>query len=245
LEENPQAIIARLDGMGEPTMHPRIFDLIRISKNAGLSTVLHSNFCTSACDRIDMFFESGLDRLVISIDGATPSTYSRYRVGGDLERVIQRTRRLLKERRKRSLKSPIVEIQMVDLPFNRHERQLVRNLTKGLGADRFQLTEAEQSTKKATYHPTRPRRCPWLWTVLTVGWNLDYHSCTNAWSFGWPRMNMRDVSTNNYWNHPLLKEARSYNLDKSSTIIDSDDDCKCSQCYEMVVVPLTGRYFNE
>lgn len=245
LEENPQAVIVRLDGMGEPTLHPRIFDLVRAAKDAGMSTVLHSNFCTPACERSNEFLDCGLDRIVISVDGATQATYEQYRVGGDLELVTGRIRRLVEARRARSQGRPIIEIQMIDFPFNRHEQALVRMRTSEWGADRFQITKADSSTKSARFDPARPRRCPWLWTVLTVGWDLNYRSCTNAWSCNWPRLNMRDVPAKDYWNDPLLQEARRYNVDKSSTVIAQDRDCKCNRCYEMVVVPLEGSYFCE
>jgi len=245
LEENPQAIIVRLDGMGEPMLHPHIFDLVRTAKDAGMSTVLHSNFCAPACDRSDEILDCGLDRLVISVDGATQATYKQYRVGGDLELVTDRILRLVEARRARSQVHPIIEIQMVDFPFNRHEQELVREQTRKWGADRFQITEAERSTQSARFDPKRPRRCPWLWTVLTVGWDLDYRSCTNAWSYNWPQLNLRDLSSREYWNHFLLQEARRYNVNKYSNVIAQDHNCKCNRCYEMVVVPLQGNYFNE
>ena len=245
LEENPQAIIVRLDGMGEPTLHPHIFDMVSAAKDAGMSTVFHTNFCTPACEHSVAFLECGLDRLVISVEGATQSTYEQYRVDGNLELVNGRIRRLVEARRAHSKDRPIIEIQMVDFPFNRHEQALVRELTRACGADRFQVTKAEHSIKSAQLDPKHPRRCAWLWTVLTVGWDLDYHSCTNAWSYNWPRLNMRDMPSMEYWNHPLLQEARRYNVDKFSNIIAQDCDCKCNRCYEMMVVPLKSRYFCE
>jgi hypothetical protein len=246
IRENPQAIIVRLDGMGEPMLHPRIFDLIRIAKASGMSTVLHSNFYAPLCDCSKDLLDSGLDRIVISIDGSTQETYEKYRVGGSLKVVLQRLRRLVEARRASTArKKLIIEVQMVDFPFNRHEQAAVRALTRELGADRFQLTEADRTTKAARIDSRRPRRCPWLWTVLTVGWDLEYHSCTNAWSYAWPRLGLRDVAARELWNHPLVREARGYNLDKRSAVIAEDEQCKCSRCYEMVVVPLRGDYSNE
>ena len=153
--------------------------------------------------------------------------------------VTGRIRRLVEGRRARSQGRPISETQMIDFPFNRHEQALVPKLTREWAADRFQMTEAEPQ------YPEHPRRCAWLWTVLTVGWDLNYRSCTNAWSCNWPRLSMGDVSSKEYWNHPFLQESRRYNVDKSSGVIAQDRDCKCNRCYEMVVVALEGGYFFE
>ena len=45
LEENKQtAILVRLDGMGEPTLHPQLFEMIRLAKSYDMSVTIHSNF---------------------------------------------------------------------------------------------------------------------------------------------------------------------------------------------------------
>ncbi len=44
--------------------------------------------------------ESGLDRLIISIDGTTQQTYQSYRVGGQLEKVLEGTQNILAWKKK-------------------------------------------------------------------------------------------------------------------------------------------------
>ena len=239
------AMIVRLDGMGEPTLHPQIFDMVRLAKSRRLSVVMHSNFNTKVCEDPVPFVTSGLDRLVISIDGATQQAHSQYRVGGSLEKVCANVRRLVEVRRILRSPNPLIEIQTVDFPFNRDQQHAIRQLALDLGADRYQITEADRSTKSARINPRRPRRCPWLWTVVTVGWDLNYRSCTNAWSFPWPRCNVRQVPILEMWNGRLIREARRFNLDKSSPEIDCDAGCKCNRCYEMLVEPMHGDYFCE
>jgi hypothetical protein len=242
---NRSAVIARLDGLGEPTLHPGIFDMVRLAKSRNVSVVMHSNFNTPACENPAPFIESGLDRLVISIDGATQETHSRYRVGGSLEKVCRRVEQLVRTRRELRSTSPLIEIQTVDFPFNRGGQTAIRKLAISLGADRYQVTEADRTTKSARINPRRPRRCPWLWTVVTVGWDLDYRACTNAWSYPWPRFNAREIPVSEMWNSHVMQEARRFNVNKGSREIMDDVGCKCSRCYEMLVAPLQGDYANE
>jgi wyosine [tRNA(Phe)-imidazoG37] synthetase (radical SAM superfamily) len=236
------AIITRLDGLGESTLHPQIFDLIRIAKSNRTSVVMHTNFNTPVCADPEPFLDCGLDRLVVSVDGMSQATHSQYRVGGDVEVVIERLRRLVAARRQRGQKRPIIEMQTVDFAFNREEQPRLRQLSREIGADRYQITEVERSIKAERYDTRHPRRCAWLWTVLTVAWNLDYRSCTNAWSLPWPRHNLRDLPPAEYWNDPVMQEARRFNIDKSSSAIAGDTGCRCNRCYEMMVVPLKGIY---
>ena len=42
---------------------------------------------------------SGLDRLIVSIDGTTQETYQSYRVGGSLHKVIEGTKEIVKWRK--------------------------------------------------------------------------------------------------------------------------------------------------
>jgi len=93
------AMITRLDGLGEPTIHPKIWELIRIAKSYGTSVVMHTNFNTPNCAHPEPILDSGIDRIVISVDGASQETHGRYRIGGDLETVLTRLRNLVNERK--------------------------------------------------------------------------------------------------------------------------------------------------
>jgi len=245
LEENRMAFLLRLDGMGESTLHPRLAEMIRAAKSFGLAVTIHSNFNTPACSRPELFLDSGLDRLVVDIDGATQETYARYRVGGDLELTVSNLRRLVEARRRRGRRRPIIEVQFIEFEWNLGELPAMRRLVRQWGADKLTICSPDRTTREARFNPAKPRRCFWLWTALTVGWDLGYRSCTNAWSPPWPRLNLRETPSPAFWNHPLMRQARQYNLDKSPRIIAEDAGCKCRRCNEMLCAPLTDPYFCE
>jgi pyruvate-formate lyase-activating enzyme len=245
-QTSDSAIMVRLDGMGEPTMHPRIFDMIRLIKSYGMSVTMSTNLQSSICDQADEFIDAGLDHLLVAVDGATQEIYEKYRVGGSLDQVIRRIEGLAARKKARRQRRPIIEVQFVDLGYNRHEIEAVRQLSRVWGVDRFVVTQADSMLKKIKSHlPNKPKRCYWLWFVLTVDWQLDYHSCTNAWSCPWPRLNMREVPIAAFWNHQCLQEARRYNCDRMSQWIANDKECKCNRCYEMLVAPMAGDYYCE
>ena len=52
--------------------------------------------------------ESGLDRLIISIDGTTQEVYQQYRVGGNLEKVLQGASNIVKWKKELKSKTPFV-----------------------------------------------------------------------------------------------------------------------------------------
>ena len=178
------AVLVRLDGMGEPMMHPQIFDIIARIKSFDLSVSMSTNFQPDRCGKPDEFINSGLDRLVVCVDGATQAVYEKYRIGGNLGVVEKRVLDLVARKRFRRVDKPVVEVQMLDLPHNHFQIEEVRRLALSWGVNKFTVTRADPTIKTARL-PDNPKRCFWLWFVVTLGWNLEYRTCTNAWSLPW------------------------------------------------------------
>jgi hypothetical protein len=239
------AILLRLDGNGEPTLHPHIFDMIRIAKSNRLSVSMSTNFSTPACDQAEEFVRSGLDRLVIAIDGNTQESYEKYRVGGKLDVVEQRVRRVVETRARIGKSAPLIEVQFLDWDYNHDEIESVRKKADALGADKFQVIAPDWAVTHAKTNPSKPHRCLWLWCILTVDWDIRYRSCTNAWTLPWPRVSLRDVPPAEFWNHSSMKEARLYNIDKTSGVVAADSGCHCNNCSDMLVVNRPPNYVCE
>jgi len=246
LEENVKnAITIRLDGNGEPTLHPKIFEMIKIAKSYGYSVSMSTNFNTDCCEDVNRFIDSGIDRLIVCIDGSTQASHEKYRVGGSLSLVEERLVKLLQTRRRLYSKKPFVEVQFLDWGYNHDEIPDVRSKVHRWGADKFEAICPDWATTHAKANPNKPHRCFWLWGVLTVDWALNYHSCTNAWTLPWPRMNLKDVPSHEFWNHPVMIKARQYNIDKAADTIASDPGCHCNSCCDMLVIDRPPGYVCE
>src|SRR5687767_1639399 len=79
--------------------------------------------------------ESGLDRLIISIDGTTQETYQQYRVGGKLEKVIEGAKNIVKWKKELKSKTPFVVFQFLVVKHNEHQIEDVKRLAKEIGVD--------------------------------------------------------------------------------------------------------------
>ena len=246
LKQNQKtAVILRLDGNGEPTLHPKIFELIKTAKLYGYSISMSTNFNTDSCEDVKQFVDSGIDRIIVCIDGNTQASHERYRVGGNLSLVEKRLVNLIRIRKKLNSKKPFIEVQFLDWGYNHDEISLVRSKVYQWGVNKFQAICPDWAVTHARANPNKPRRCFWLWEVLSVDWALNYHSCTNAWTLPWPRLNAREVSSEDFWNHPLMVQARRYNIDKSAENIASDSGCHCNNCSDMLVVDRPPNYVCE
>src|SRR5204863_9222776 len=79
--------------------------------------------------------ESGLDRLIISIDGTTQDVYQQYRVGGKLDKVIEGTKNIVKWKKQLNSKTPFIFFQFLVVKPNEHQIEDVKKLAKEISVD--------------------------------------------------------------------------------------------------------------
>src|SRR2546421_12338618 len=102
-----------LQGLGEPMMHPRFFDMVAYATGKGIRVSTNSNLTLLNERRAERCVTSGLDDLSISIDGANAETYERIRVRAHFERVVGNLERLLAARQRLSSELPHLRLVMV------------------------------------------------------------------------------------------------------------------------------------
>jgi len=112
----------KLNRFGEPLLHPDIHRMVTHVKSRGVPWVFFaSNGTLLDAPAREWILESGLDLLVVSIDGYTPETYGRIRGGANLEEVSSNVEELLNLRNRRGRKQPFVQINMVLMKDNETE----------------------------------------------------------------------------------------------------------------------------
>jgi radical SAM protein with 4Fe4S-binding SPASM domain len=116
-----------LQGLGEPMMHPRFFDMVAYGVSKGIRVSTNSNLTLLNQKRAEQCVTSGLDCLHVSIDGATAETYEHIRKGARFEQVVRNLELLLEARKQLGRELPHVHLVMVVMQQNLHELpELVR-----------------------------------------------------------------------------------------------------------------------
>jgi radical SAM protein with 4Fe4S-binding SPASM domain len=128
---------------GEPYLHPSFLDMVRYASGRGIYTATSTNAHYLKDDVARQTVESGLDRLIISIDGTTQDTYSAYRVGGTLDKVVEGARNVLEWKKKLHSKTPHVVFQFLVVKPNEHQIPEVYALARKLGVDQVALKTAQ------------------------------------------------------------------------------------------------------
>ncbi len=110
-----------MQGLGEPMMHPRFFDMVEYATDRGIRVTTNSNLTLLNDKRAERCVNSGLDCLHISIDGATAETYERIRVRAHFDRVLRNLERLLRVRERLGSTHPTLIMVVVIMRQNLHE----------------------------------------------------------------------------------------------------------------------------
>ena len=110
-----------LQGLGEPMMHPRFFEMIEYATHKGITVTTNSNITLLTERRAIRCVTSGLNCIHISLDGATAETYERIRVRAHFERVMSNLERLVQVRQRMESSLPRLQLVMVMMRQNLHE----------------------------------------------------------------------------------------------------------------------------
>lgn len=120
---------------GEPYLNPDFLEMVKYASSRKLYTATSTNAHYLTDENAKRTIESGLDRLIISIDGVTQDVYQQYRVGGNLDRVLEGARRIMKWKKQLKSRTPFVVFQFLVVKPNEHQIEEVKKLALEIGVD--------------------------------------------------------------------------------------------------------------
>ncbi|MGZ5133560.1 MAG: radical SAM/SPASM domain-containing protein [Flavitalea sp.] len=128
---------------GEPYLNPAFLDMVRYASGKGIYTATSTNghYLNDANSKKTV--ESGLDRLIISIDGTTQDVYQQYRIGGKLDKVLEGARNIVKWKKALKSKTPFIFFQFLVVKPNEHQVEEIKQLAKEIGVDEVRFKTAQ------------------------------------------------------------------------------------------------------
>jgi radical SAM protein with 4Fe4S-binding SPASM domain len=156
IEPLPQMTLARFDQVlgalsprlrnlalwnyGEPLLNRALPQMIASAKKAGVGVVkVSSNVHFLDGKRGLALLTSGLDVLILSVDGASQDTYAEFRKDGDFAKVAAAIAWLCAEKRRLALAKPRIELQFIVMRHNEHELPEMRRLARAWGVDKLRV----------------------------------------------------------------------------------------------------------
>ena len=186
---------------GEPFLNKDIDKYVAYAHDADIATIISSNLNKPLTPEMaERLIRSGLDVLIISLDGTTQEVYEVYRVGGVLERVLANVRLLVEKRKELGYSTPHFEWQFIVMRQNEDQIPEARRMAKELGVDDIIFKKVDfpfgandmEAAKRwlpsgaNAARSERPldmayeeygERCWRLWRSAVVNWDGGYAPC--------------------------------------------------------------------
>lgn len=128
---------------GEPYLNPKFLDMVKHASESGIYTITSTNAHYLNDENAKKTIESKLDKIIISIDGATQESYEQYRIGGQIDKVIDGTKNVLKWRKQLKSKTPYVIFQYLVVKPNQHQINDIQKIADELGVDEVKFKTAQ------------------------------------------------------------------------------------------------------
>ena len=217
---------------GEPFLNKEIDKYVAYAHDANIATIMSTNLNKPLTPEMaEAIVRSGLDSMIISLDGTTQEVYEIYRVGGYLNRVLDNIKLLAQKKNGLGSKTPFLEWQFIVMRQNEHQIPEARQMAKDLGIDDIvfknvdfphgeddpKLAEQWLPTVSDGFRRAQPfdkpykengLRCWRLWRSGVVNWDGGYAPCcylTDAEDdFG----NLNTHSIKEIWNNTRYSTAR-------------------------------------
>jgi radical SAM protein with 4Fe4S-binding SPASM domain len=234
---------------GEPYLNPSFLDMVKYAADKGIYTATSTNAHYLTDEAAKKTVESGLDRLIISIDGTTQDSYEQYRVGGNLEKVIAGAKNIVKWKKELKSKTPFVFFQFLVVKHNEHQIEDIKKLAKEIGVDEVRFKSAQVydyendpnnlipvNEKYSRYKRNTDgsfkaknkfaNRCWKLWHANVITWDGLVVPCCFDKDATHRLGNLKNESFKNIWHNENYKQFRG-ELMKSRKNIDI-----CANCSE-------------
>jgi radical SAM protein with 4Fe4S-binding SPASM domain len=193
-ELSPYLYNVNLYFQGEPMLHPLFFSFLGEAADTNTTVSTNGHFLSE--ENSEKIVRSGLNKLIISLDGADQGAYSAYRINGNIDSVIDGIKNIT-DARKRFNSSLKIEIQCLVNKLNENQIPRIRELAKKVKADlrlksmqiistkeigkwlplngrfrRYRMRNGEYVIKNSL-----PDRCPRLWFNPVITWDGKVIPC--------------------------------------------------------------------
>jgi len=140
---SPHLTYLTLYFQGEPYMSKHFFDFIAYARSKRIFVASSTNGHFLDENSVRQTIGSGLNRLIVSLDGADQQSYEAYRKGGDFHKVFSGIRLLMSEKKRLGKRTPEIVLQCLVLRSNEHQLDKIRLLAKELGVDKLEFKTAQ------------------------------------------------------------------------------------------------------
>lgn len=211
----------RYTAMGEPLLHPMIFDFIdKAAHEAGCAVTLTTNGTLLDAEAAQKLLDSGISIIDISLDAFTAKSYELVRRGGNRDKTYENVLNLIKLRDKYSSNTKIVT-SFIEQPLNKDETEefnnfwllngiddvIIRRLHSQAGSNSQIASEIMELNRNKE---RRPCLYPWERLCLSARGTLGF--CPANWDHSADCGDLAKSSIKEVWHGDFLNELRAQHV---------------------------------
>ena len=118
----PKSFMMMMWNQGEPYLNGCFNEMVRYAHDKGIFTFTSTNGHYIRKDsEAESIVKSGLDEIIVSLDGVDQETYQQYRVGGDINKVFDGVKRLVVAKKQLGLETPFINLQFIVMRHNQQD----------------------------------------------------------------------------------------------------------------------------
>jgi radical SAM protein with 4Fe4S-binding SPASM domain len=233
---------------GEPYINPDFLDMVAYARQKGIYTITSTNGHFLNSENARRTVESGLDRLIISVDGVTQEVYEQYRIGGKLETVLEGARNVVKWKKNLNSATPHLIFQFLVVRPNEDQIPAIYELAQSIGVDEVKLKTAQiydyeqgnpliplnekyaryAKQENGTYRLKNEllNHCWKLWHACVITWDGIVAPCCFDKDVAHPLGNLKEQSFDSIW------QGEAYQSFRASLLKGRDQIDICTNCTE-------------
>lgn len=220
----------KLNWRGEPALHRDLVEIIRHAKARGILDVqMNTNGIPFTEERIREVILAGLDRAIISMDGATKETYERIRVRASFEKLRENVLAFRRIRDELGRTRPFIRIQMVRMKDNAHEVQRFLEMWTPL-VDDVRISDVSNrgqgDVSVGDQVAVARARCPQPWQRMIVSRDGRVLPCCSDWHLEWVIGDATQESLADIWRGERMTRLRQLLRERRL-----DEFAPCAQCF--------------
>ena len=213
---------------GEPFLNLELNKFAAYARSKKMYVTVSTNGHFLDADTCEKIIHSGIQKIIVSLDGTSKETYNKYRSGGDFEKVKEGIKLLSHTKKKNHSHHPHIVIQMLVHSFNEHEIPEMQTLVKNLGADKLEL-KSMQIYNNPEFLPKLKKhnryildknnnlvsknklhnKCFRLWSTAVITFEGELIACCYDKNANHRFGNIINSAFKNLWKNKLFNEYRS------------------------------------
>jgi radical SAM protein with 4Fe4S-binding SPASM domain len=241
-----------LDHFGDPLFNPQLKQMVSYAKSIGIETRISTNPTSLSPKKVKELMDTGLDRILLSLDGTNQETYSFLRgKNAHYGKAVDNINRLVELKLQTKKEKPFIEVSMIRMKEteaeieefkNRWNMQginkiLIKQFKTWDGSDAEIIKLAEEAQLSETYREPVEYPCVRPWFIITILWDGRVVPCCYDYDGKYIIGDLNSESLEEIWNNERMRKLRWQHINNNF-----EGNPLCAECKEKKGFPSSRFY---